>query len=205
METMRRGSGRTRALGLALAACLAVGCAARSPSPPPPDPVPMARETYVIGVMDGLRVTVWKNPELSVDVPVRPDGKISVPLIGDVQAEGLTPEELAEVIARELEEYVNPAQVTVVVREMNSQYVSVMGEVARTARVPLRSELRVLEAITLAGGFGQFANKSNVRVVRRQADGSEVEYRFDYDAYIAGAAPGTNIVLQHGDMVIVPD
>lgn len=165
----------------------------------------MARQTYVIGVTDLLRITVWKNPEISEDVPVRPDGKISVALLGDVQAEGLTPEELAEVVGRELEEYVAAPDVTVVVLEMKSRYVSVMGEVARTARVPLQQELRVLEAITLVGGFTTFADKSNVRIVRRQPDGSEVEYRFDYDEYIHGRAPGTNIVLKHGDMVIVPD
>jgi polysaccharide export outer membrane protein len=182
-----------------------IGCATRDPIAPPPDPVPMARETYVIGVTDQLRVTVWKNPELSADVPVRPDGKISVALIGDVQAEGLTPEELGEVISRELQEYITAPDVTVVVLEMNSQYVSVLGEVARSARSPLKSELRVLEAITLVGGFTTFADRSNVRVVRRQGDGSEVEYRFDYGDYIKGNAPGSNIVLVAGDVVIVPD
>lgn len=192
-------------LCLAAVTALAAGCQTRNPIPPPPDPVPMARDTYVIGVTDVLRVTVWRNPELSADVPVRPDGRISVALIGDVQAEGLTPQELAQVISRELEEYLAAPDVTVVVLEMNSQYVSVMGEVARTARVPLRSELRVLEAITLVGGFTTFADKSNVRIVRRQSDGSEVEYRFDYNDYIRGNAPGTNIVLMHGDVVIVPD
>jgi polysaccharide export outer membrane protein len=193
------------AVGLALAAGLVLACSARSPSAPPADPVPMAREEYVIGVTDLLKVTVWKNPELSADVPVRPDGKISVALIGDVQAEGLTAEELADVIARELEEYITAPDVTVVVQEMNSRFVSVLGEVARSARVPLRSEMRVLEVITLVGGFTPFADKSNVRVVRRQSGGEEVEYRFNYDRYIAGKAPGTNIVLRPGDVVIVPD
>ncbi len=192
-------------LGVFLVLWLAVGCAARLPSPHPPDPVPMARDTYVIGVQDQLRISVWKNPELSVEVPVRPDGKISVPLLDDVQAEGLTPQELKEVITRELSEYVTAPDVTVVVLQMNSQYVSVMGAVARNARIPLRSELRVLEAITLAGGFTTFANKSNVRIVRRQEGGEEVEYRFNYDSYIRGNAPGTNIVLMHGDVVVVPD
>jgi polysaccharide export outer membrane protein len=194
-----------RRMGFVVAVGLLFGCASRDPIAPPPDPTPMARETYVLGVTDILRVTVWRNEELSADVPVRPDGKISVALIGDVQAEGLTPEELGEVIARELEEFITAPDVTVVVLEMNSRYVSVMGEVAQTARIPLRSELRVLEAITLVGGFTAFADKSNVRVVRRQEDGSEVEYRFDYDDYIKGNAPGSNIVLSAGDVVIVPD
>jgi len=192
-------------LGLVAAALLAPGCSTRNPIPPPPDPVPMARDTYAIGVSDLLRVTVWRNPELSADVPVRPDGKISVALIGDVQAEGLSAEDLAQVISRELQEYLAAPDVTVVVLEMNSSYVSVIGEVARTGRLPLKTELRVLEAISLVGGFTTFADRGNVRIVRRQQDGSEVEYRFDYDDYIKGNAPGTNIVLQHGDVVIVPD
>jgi polysaccharide export outer membrane protein len=166
----------------------------------------MDREPYTIGVTDVLRINVWKNPELSVEaVPVRTDGMISVPLINDVQAEGLTPEELKEVIARELSEYISAPDVTVIVVQINSRFVSVIGEVGQDTRVPLTRDLRVLEAIASAGGFGPFANKSDVRVVRRNADGTEAEYRFDYGAYIRGRAPGTNIVLQHGDTVVVPD
>ena len=189
----------------AIAGLLAIGCFGRTLSPPPPDPTPMDRVTYTIGVTDVLKIAVWKNPELSVEVPVRPDGMISVPLINDVQAEGLTPEELKEVIARELSEYVTEPNVTVVVIQMNSRFVSVIGQVGQTTRVQLTRDLRVLEAIAQAGGFGPFADKANVRIVRRNEDGNEVEYRFDYDAYIRGRAPGTNIVLQHGDTVVVPD
>jgi polysaccharide export outer membrane protein len=200
---MRRRLGRT--LAFAAAGWLALGCAARTPSEPPPDPVPMARAPYMVGASDVLRISVWKNPELSVDVPVRADGKISMPLLDDVQAEGLTSLELKEVVTRELEEYIAAPDVTVVVLQMNSRFVSVMGAVARTMRIPLTSELRVLEAIALAGGFTAFADKSNVRIVRPGDDGAEVEYRFDYGSYIKGKAPGTNIVLRPGDMVIVPD
>ena len=166
----------------------------------------MDRVAYTIGVTDVLRINVWKNPELTVEaVPVRADGKISVPLINDIQAEGMTPEELKDVIARELSEYVSEPNVTVVVIQMNSRFVSVIGEVGRATRVPLTRDLRVLEAITEASGFGPFADKSNVRIVRRNADGTESEYRFDYGAYIRGRAPGTNIVLQHGDTIVVSD
>jgi polysaccharide export outer membrane protein len=166
----------------------------------------MDRAPYTIGVTDVLKITVWKNPESSVDaVPVRSDGMISVPLINDVQAEGLTPEELKDVIARELAEYVGEPNVTVVVIQINSRFVSVIGEVVQDTRVPLTRDLRVLEAIAQAGGFGPFADKSDVRIVRRNADGTESEYRFDYGAYIRGRAPGTNIVLQHGDTIVVPD
>ena len=128
-----------------------------------------------------------------------------VPLIDDVQAEGLTPQELKEVITNELSEFVTAPDVTVLVLEMRSRFVSVLGEVGQISRVPLSRDLRVLEAIALVGGFSTFADKSNVRIVRRQPDGGEVEYRFDYGAYIRGAAPGTNIVLRPGGTIIVPD
>jgi len=165
----------------------------------------MAREPYLIGVTDVLIINVWKNPELSVEVPVRPDGMISVPLIDDVQAEGLMPQELKEVIARELEEFVTAPDVTIVVSQMNSRFVSVVGEVRQDTRILLTREMRVLEAIAHVGGFSTFADKSDVRIVRRRPDGAEVEYRFNYNAYIKGKAPGTNIVLRPGDTIIVPD
>ncbi len=191
---------------IALALLLTVaGCASRSLSPPPPDPDPMDRDTYRIGVTDVLRISVWRNDELSVDVPVRPDGKISVPLLDDVHAEGLEPTELKEVLTREFAEYVVAPNVTVIVLAMNSRFVSVLGEVGSQARVPLTRNMRVLEAIAVVGGFRTFADKGDVRIVRRQEDGSEAEYRFDFDAYIKGQAPGTNIVLYNGDTIIVPD
>jgi polysaccharide export outer membrane protein len=184
---------------------IATGCASRGLSPPPADPNPMDRDPYRIGVTDVLRISVWRNLELSVDVPVRPDGKISVPLLDDVHAEGLEPTELKEVLTREMAEFVQAPNVTVIVLAMNSRYVSILGEVGSQARVPLTRNMRVLEAIAAVGGFQAFADKGDIRIVRRQEDGSELEYRFDYDAYIKGRAPGTNIVLINGDTIIVPD
>ena len=190
---------------LTLALLLGAGCAGRALAPPPLDPTPTDRETYTIGVTDVLKISVWKNEELSVEVQVRADGMISVPLIDDVRAEGLTPQELKEVITRELSEYVTAPDVTVLVQQMNSRFVSVLGEVRAPNRVPLTRDLRVLEAIALVGGFTTFADKNDVRIVRRDLDGNETEYRFDYDAYVRGRAPGSNIVLQSGDVIIVPD
>ena len=165
----------------------------------------MDRSSYVIGVDDVIGITVWKNEELSVSVPVRPDGKISVPLVDDVQAEGLEALELKEVLTRKLSEFITAPDVTVIVLAMNSRSVTVNGAVVQNGRIPITSDLRVLEAIAVMGGFAPFANKNNVRIVRRQPDGSEAEYRFNYGAYIKGKAPGTNIVLRNGDAIIVPE
>jgi polysaccharide export outer membrane protein len=192
-------------LGAALGLCLA-GCAARELSPPPPQPDHLDHDPYVIGVRDRLRVSVWKNPELSMEVIVRMDGKISLPLLDDVQAEGLTPMELKEFLTREFSEYVTAPDVTVIVTQMNSQFVLLMGDgIRRNTQVQLTRDMRVLDAIAVGGGFSSFADRDNVRIVRRQDDGTEVEYRFDYDAYIKGRAPGTNIVLKNRDTIIVPD
>lgn len=181
------------------------GCQSRNLSPPPLDPDPMERSGYLVGVEDVLQISVWKNEELSVVVPVRSDGKISVPLVDDVQAEGLQAMEIKEVLTRELSEFITAPDVTVVVLEMNSKYVNVIGAVPRSGQIPLVKDLRVLEAIATMGGFALFANTGDVRIVRRQPDGGEVEFQFDYDAYIKGRAPGTNIVLRSGDTIIVPE
>ncbi len=181
------------------------GCQSRTLSPPPLDPDPMERAGYVVGVEDVLQISVWRNEELSVVVPVRSDGKISVPLVDDVQAEGLQAMEIKEVLTRELSEFITAPDVTVIVLEMNSRYVNVIGAVPRSGQIPLVNDLRVLEAIATMGGFALFANTGDIRIVRRQPDGGEVEFRFDYDAYIKGRAPGTNIVLRSGDMIIVPE
>jgi len=192
-------------LVLAALALAAAGCAARNLSPPPPRPDPMEREDYRIGVTDILKIAVWRNDELSIDVPVRPDGKISVPLLNDVQAAGLTPTELKEVLTREFADFITAPNVTVVVISVRSRSISVIGGVNRPGHYPIERNLRVLEAIAAAGGFSAFSQKNDVRIVRRTDDGGEIEFRFDYGAYIKGNAPGTNIELVTGDTIIVPD
>jgi len=200
-RTVRSGTARAALVALGLA--LGMGCGGRA-LPSPPDPEPMNRDTYVIGVQDVLKITVWKNPELDVTVPVRADGKVSVPLLDDVQAEGLTPEELKEVLTSSLAEYISSPHVTVIVLQMNSRTVAVMGAVNRNGSIPLGKDMRVTDAIATAGGFNTWARKSKIKILRRTKDGV-VEYRFDYNAYHKGKAPGTNIVLMPGDTVIVPD
>jgi polysaccharide export outer membrane protein len=137
-------------------------------------------------------------------VPVRPDGKISTPLVNDVQAAGLTTDELKNVLTKELAEFVTTPDVTVVVSEINSKRIYVVGEVVRPTTIALTQDLRVLDAIAIAGGFNSFADKDDVRILR-EADSEMVEYRFDLGAYLAGKAPGSNLVLRPGDTIVVPD
>ena len=194
--------GKKWVVSVLLALAVSAGCVG-SGTPHPPEPPPMEKAEYLLGAGDMLLIRVWKNPELSVSVPVRPDGKISVPLLDDVQAEGFTAIELKEVITRELSEYVTNPDVTVVVEQIDKR-VYVLGEVARKGPILLANDLRVTDAISAAGGFGTYANKKKIKIIRRTENG-EVEYRFDYDAYVAGKAPGTNMLLVPGDTVVVPD
>jgi len=192
------------ALLLAWLLALPSGCAQLPPLPP--DPEPTARAGYVIGASDILKVSVWKNPELTVEgVPVRPDGKISTPLANDVQAAGLTPLQLKDVLTQALAEYVTAPDVTVMVVQMNSRRVSVEGEVTRGGPVPLSADTRVVDALTAAGGFTPFANRKRIKILRRNEDGSLSSYGFNYDAFVAGDAPGSNGLLESGDTVVVPD
>jgi polysaccharide export outer membrane protein len=203
LQMLRRGRLLRASIVVALAAVL-FACAQKG-APHPPEAVPGERKPYVIGVTDVLSIVVWKSPELSVQVPVRPDGAISVPLLDDVQAEGLTPEELKEVITDSLAEYIATPDVTVMVVQMNSNTVSMIGGgLPRSGLLPLVREMRVLEAIAQMGGFSPFAKKNQIRILRK-ADGGLVEYRFNYGAYLAGKAPNSNLVLMSGDTVIVED
>ncbi len=180
-----------------------VGCAGQRTIAPPQE-APQERAEYVIGQGDQLRIAVWRNDELTVEVPVRTDGMISVPLVDDVQASGLTPLQLKAAIAEKLADYITNPDVTVVVMNMGSKRVFVLGEVARATPVPIIQEMRVTDAISLAGGFSQFADRGDVKIIRREGL-EEQEFAFDFDAYVAGRAPGTNLLLQPGDTVIVSD
>jgi len=181
----------------------ALGC--RTPQPPPPEFEAAPKEgVYIIGPADRLRIDVWQNDKLALaEVPVRPDGMITVPLIDDVQAAGLTPDELKAAITEKLAEYVQNPTVTVVVLAPFSKRAFVLGEVRNAGPISLSAETTVLDAISAAGGFTPFAKKSSVRVLRR-VDGKELDYVFNYDAFVAGKAPGTNVLLHPGDTVLVP-
>lgn len=189
-----------------LVASLALLLAACGTARPPIELTPPSKTEapYVIGAGDRLQIRVWKNQELSVEVPVRPDGRITVPLVDDVQAAGLTTDQLRDVITRELSEYIGAPDVTVLVVQMLSKRVFVLGEVVHSGPVPLVSNLRVLDAISVAGGFTPFAKRSGIRVIRK-VGGGEQEFDFDYDAYLRGSAPDSNILLQPSDTIVVPD
>jgi polysaccharide export outer membrane protein len=159
---------------------------------------------YVIGVEDVLGIVFWREQDknLTTDVVVRPDGKISVPMLNDVKAAGLTPEQLAASVQQAASKYIRDAAATVVVREIHSRKMFVIGEVAKPGSVQIGSELNVLQAIAEAGGFLEHAKKSDVVIVRNQG-GREQRFKFNYKDVVAGRRLDQNIKLQPGDTVLV--
>jgi polysaccharide export outer membrane protein len=162
-----------------------------------------ADPSYVIGPEDLLDISVWKEPDVSRVVPVRPDGRISLPLIHDVEASGMSPQQLAASVAEKLRKYLNDPQVTVIVTAINSQRVFVLGEVLRAGAFPLLPGMTVLQALSSAGGFTTFADVKKIRVVRSR-NGKQVELPFNYRDVLKGDKPGQNIKLEPGDTIIVP-
>jgi polysaccharide export outer membrane protein len=158
---------------------------------------------YVIGAQDVLDISVWKEPEVSRTVPVRPDGKISLPLLNDVQVAGLTPSQLAAQLTESLKKFVANPQVTVIVTTINSQRVYIMGEAARAGAYPLLPGMTILQALSSAGGFTQFANSKKIYLLRVE-NGKQVKYPFNYKEVIGGKNPEQNIPLKAGDTIVVP-
>lgn len=192
-------------VAFAFAGCANFDPFAPPPSSPPPPSDDGARREYRIGVPDLLELTVWQHEDVSGPLLVRSDGKVSVPLLGDVRAEGRTPTELAAMIAEGLRDYIAKPRVDIAVTEMNSQVVSVIGGgIEREGQVELQRSTRVIEAIAAMGGLTPFAKKRRIRVLRNTSQG-QVEYNFDYTAFVNGQAPESNLVLEAGDTIIVPD
>jgi len=156
---------------------------------------------YKIGPQDILRIDVWKETEISRSVPVRPDGKISLPLLNDVQAAGLTAMELANNITEGLKKFINNPQVTVTVAEINSRRVYVTGEVTKPGAYALLPNMTALQALTSAGGFTQFSNPKKCYVLRNEG-GKQVKHPFNYKAVLDGKQD--DIPLHPGDTIVVP-
>jgi len=158
---------------------------------------------YTLGSEDVIEVSVWKEEDLSKVVLIRPDGRISLPLIGDIQAAGLTAEKLAENIKKALRDYVESPTVSVIVQQINSLKIFIQGEVASPGVLELRSNITLLQAISLAGGFTEWAKKDKVAILRRSGD-KEIRIPIDYEKILSGKDPSQNILLKRGDTVIVP-
>jgi polysaccharide biosynthesis/export protein len=161
-------------------------------------------DTYTIGADDVLAINVWKEPDLTRSVPVRSDGKISLPLIGELQAAGNTPKQLEQDIAKKLASYVSDPEVTVIVQEIRSRKFNVLGMVARPGSFSITHTMTVLDAIALAGGFRDFAKQKSIYVLRPKPDGTQARLPFNYKDVVKGKNPEQNIKLEPGDSVVVP-
>lgn len=168
-----------------------------SPNVPPQNP------EYVVGEGDVLHIDVWQEAEVSHSVVVRPDGKVSLPLINEVQVSGMTPLQIQTMIANKLTAFVNQPKVTVTVTEIHSKRAFITGEVTRPGEYPLNTEVTVLQLIAEAGGFTPFAKTGNIMVLRTM-NGVQQRLRFRYKDVVQGRNTTQNIVLQSGDTVVVP-
>ena len=181
------------------------------PQPKPPAAKPAVPGTsvpveagFTIGPEDVLGILVWKDQEMSGDVTVRPDGMITLPLIRDVKAAGLTPNQRADRLQEAVREFVTDASVTVVVRQMNSRKVFITGEVARPGAYAIATSMTVMQLIAVAGGLNEFAEAKSISVMRVEA-GKTRTFPFDYKNVANGKKPGQNIALKPGDTVVVPE
>jgi polysaccharide biosynthesis/export protein len=158
--------------------------------------------TYVIGPEDVLHVAVWKEADLTATLPVRPDGKISLPLLNDVQAAGLTPIQLADSVTEKLKKYVSDPRVTVVVTQINSKRIYLMGEVAHTGPMPMSPNMTVMQALASAG-ISQFANTKKIYLLRNE-NGKQEKLPVPYNKLMKGQEMDRNYPLQPGDTIVVP-
>ena len=169
----------------------------------PPSAV-TANENFIIGVGDVLAINVWKEEQLTRTVPVRSDGRISLPLVGEIQASGHTPKDLENELRTKLKDYVSEPEVTVIVQEIKSQKFNVLGMVMKPGSYALANPTTVLDAIALAGGFRDFAKQKDIYVLRRAADGTSSRLPFNYKDVVKGRNSSQNVVLQSNDTIVVP-
>ena len=216
IESCRR-RGIVAVASLLLTGCLAAQSAPAKPANDTTVPVSPAQpavavegatkphdDSFVIGNDDVLSINVWKEPDVSRSIPVRSDGKISLPLAGEIQAAGRTPLALEQEIASKLKSYISEPEVTVMVTQINSQKFNILGQVTKPGSYPLTNSATVLDAIALAGGFRDFAKKKAIYVLRQKPDGSETRIPFNYKEVVKGTNAAQNIKLQPRDTIVVP-
>jgi polysaccharide export outer membrane protein len=167
-------------------------------------PVPAPSDEYIIGAEDVLNINVWKEPDVTRTVPVRPDGKISLPLIGDIMADGLTPKQLEANLAKALGAYIDSPQVTVTVSEVRSQKFNIVGEVGKPGTYALNGPMTVLDALAAAGGLRDFAKAKKIYILRVNRDGSRQKLAFNYKEVIKGEKLDQNVQLEPRDTIVVP-
>jgi polysaccharide biosynthesis/export protein len=161
-------------------------------------------ENFIIGNNDMLAISVWKEPELTKSVPVRSDGKISMPLVGEIQATGRTPLQLEQDITAKLKNFITTPEVTVIVQQVNSRKYNLLGEIVKPGSYPLVTTTTIMDAIAAAGGFRDFAKKTGVYVLRKNPDGSEIRLKFNYKDFIKGKNSSQNFKIEPNDTIIVP-
>jgi polysaccharide export outer membrane protein len=190
------------AQGLVAASPARVAAAAPAPRANGTDSKGVVTPEYLMGPGDKLRIEVYKDPQMSQSVQIRPDGKVTLPLVGDLEASGRTPVELRETVTRALKEYMNNPVVTVIVVEATAATAYVVGGVAHPGAVPVQGNLTVLQALAIAGGLTDFADRKNIRILRKGVGGIQ-SIPFNYKDAIKGSAPSVD--LRPGDTVVVPD
>ena len=161
-------------------------------------------DSFVIGANDVLAINVWKEPDVSRSVPVRSDGKISLPLAGEIQASGLTPLKLEQDIAGKLQSFIAEPEVTVIVQQINSQKFNILGMVSKPGSYSLTNSSTVLDAIAAAGGFRDFAKQKSIYVLRHNPNGTEARLPFNYKDVVKGKNPDQNVKLQPNDTIVIP-
>jgi len=174
------------------------GGAVRAPSSKAHD------DGFVIGADDVLAVSVWKEPEISRAIPVRSDGKISLPLVGELQASGQTPQQLEREISAKLQSFISEPEVTVIVQEIKSQRINIMGQVMKPGSYLLTGSMTALDAIALAGGFRDFAKQKSIYILRQNSNGPQTRIPFNYKDVIKGKHPEQNVTLEPRDTIVIP-
>ena len=161
-------------------------------------------DTYVIGDADVISISVWKEPDISKQIPVRSDGKISLPLVGDIQATGETPLQLERAISDKLKGYMTDPEVTVIVEQINSPKYNIFGQVGRPGSFIITAGITIMDAIAAAGGLRDFAKKKGIYVLRQSPGGGVTKIPFNYDKFIKGKDPSQNIPIMPHDTIVVP-